>query len=296
MVHLKQMIAIALILFVGVLGFLGSRDGYTDNEGATTGGGVVSDDINEGICDFIGICTTTPEANLHIYTHNEKSSSIRLEGNSKLDGSYREYTTIERTGSALRFIDDDKGEIVTMKENGKVGIGTKNPQYELDVNGTTRTKVIRITGGSDLSEQFAIEKPHNLKDYIKKGEFTIEPGMVASIDTQNPGKLLISNKAYDRTVAGIISGAGGVRPGMLMGQTGSITDGEFPVALTGRVYCKADATGQPIKPGDLLTTSDTPGHVMKVSDYDRAHGATIGKAMSSLDNGKGLVLVLVSLQ
>jgi hypothetical protein len=35
---------------------------------------------------------------------------------------------------------------------------------------------------------------------------------------------------------------------------------------------------------------------MKVSDYDRAHGATLGKAMTSLAEGGGLVLVLVSLQ
>ncbi len=296
MVHVKQIIAlVATVCIIGV-GLSGNKTVVADNEGATTGGGVINADSAEGVCDFIGICTTTPEVNLHIYSHDEKSSSIRLEGNSKVDGSYREYTTIKRTGSALRFIDDDKGEIVTMKENGKVGIGKTNPDYELDVDGTTQTKIIRITGGSDLSEQFAIEKPHNLKDAINEEAFLIEPGMVACIDTRNPGKLLISNKPYDRTVAGIISGAGGVRSGMLMGQTGSIADGEYPVALTGRVYCKADASDQPIQAGDLLTTSNTPGHVMKVDDFEKAQGATLGKAMSSLDKGRGLVLVLVSLQ
>ena len=49
--------------------------------------------------------------------------------------------------------------------------------------------------------------------------------------------------------------------------------------------------------GDLLTTSDMPGYAMKVTDYDRANGAIIGKAMTGLPAGdKGLVLVLVSLQ
>ncbi len=244
----------------------------------------------------IGVNTPSPEVDVHIYNRNKTSTSIRLEGNSKSDGSYREFSTITRDGSALHFIDDDTGAIVTMKEGGNVGIGTTKPAYKLDVDGTTRTKVIRITGGSDLSEQFDIGKPHNLKEYIKDEAFTIEPGMVACIDTKNPGKLLVSHKAYDRTVAGIISGAGGVRPGMLMGQTGSTADGEFPVALTGRVYCRADAMVEPIQPGDLLTTSQTPGHVMKVSDHDKAQGAIIGKAMSSLDKGRGLVLVLVSLQ
>jgi hypothetical protein len=35
---------------------------------------------------------------------------------------------------------------------------------------------------------------------------------------------------------------------------------------------------------------------MKVTDRDRAGGAVIGKAMTGLDDGTGLVLVLVSLQ
>ena len=81
-----------------------------------------------------------------------------------------------------------------------------------------------------------------------------------------------------------------------MGQTGSIADGKHPVALTGRVYCKVDASFGAIRPGDLITTSDTPGHGMRVGDHDQAQGAIIGKAMTRLDEGTGLVLVLVSLQ
>jgi hypothetical protein len=69
-----------------------------------------------------------------------------------------------------------------------------------------------------------------------------------------------------------------------------------PVSLSGRVYVWADAAHDPIQPGDLLTTSDIPGHAMKVTDYSRAQGAVLGKAMSALPAGKGLVLVLVSLQ
>jgi hypothetical protein len=35
---------------------------------------------------------------------------------------------------------------------------------------------------------------------------------------------------------------------------------------------------------------------MTVTDYAQAQGAIIGKAMSALDEGQGLVLVLVALQ
>jgi hypothetical protein len=68
------------------------------------------------------------------------------------------------------------------------------------------------------------------------------------------------------------------------------------VALTGRVYCWADASDGPIQPGDLLTTSNVPGHAMKVTDHGQAQGAIIGKAMTGLEASRGLVLVLVSLQ
>ena len=121
--------------------------------------------------------------------------------------------------------------------------------------------------------------------------------MLVSIDAQKPGELVLSTRAYDRAVAGVVSGAGGVKPGMLMAQSGTKADGKHPVALTGRVYCYLDAdAGGAIQPGDLITTSPTPGHGMKVTDPARAQGAIIGKAMSSLSQGQGLVLVLVSLQ
>jgi hypothetical protein len=62
------------------------------------------------------------------------------------------------------------------------------------------------------------------------------------------------------------------------------------------VYCKVDASYGAIEPGDLLTTSPTTGHAMKVRDHGKASGAILGKAMTALDSGRGLVLVLVSLQ
>ena len=62
------------------------------------------------------------------------------------------------------------------------------------------------------------------------------------------------------------------------------------------MYALADAAFGAIKPGDLLTTSATPGHCMKVTDHARAQGAILGKAMGSLSHGKGMVLVLVTLQ
>jgi hypothetical protein len=123
----------------------------------------------------------------------------------------------------------------------------------------------------------------------------IPEGAAVIIDQENPGKLKMSNRAYDHRVAGIVSGANGIKPGISLSQQ-ELNEGGKNVALSGRVYVLADASSSRIEPGDLLTTSSTPGHVMKVSNHAKAQGAILGKAMSSLKQGKGMVLVLVTLQ
>jgi hypothetical protein len=98
-------------------------------------------------------------------------------------------------------------------------------------------------------------------------------------------------------VAGVISGANDLAPGMVMKAEGaSHGAGDHPVALSGRVWCKVDASFGSVRPGDLLTTSPRAGHAMLAADPTRRSGAVIGKAMTSLEAGRGLVLVLVNLQ
>jgi hypothetical protein len=48
--------------------------------------------------------------------------------------------------------------------------------------------------------------------------------------------------------------------------------------------------------GDLLTTSDRPGHAMKLTDPLRGFGAVIGKALKPMASGQGLLPILVALQ
>lgn len=168
--------------------------------------------------------------------------------------------------NSLRFYADGNGDVVTLQTNGQLFV-----------------KVLTITGGADIVEPFQMSEPE------------LSPGAVVVIDEANPGKLKLSSAPYDRRVAGVISGAGGVRPGLCLRQEGRV-EGDQPVALTGRVYVQADTVNGPIQPGDLLTTSLTPGRAMKVTDHARAQGAILGKAMTGLAAGEGLVLVLVSLQ
>jgi hypothetical protein len=125
------------------------------------------------------------------------------------------------------------------------------------------------------------------------GARQIEPGTVVVIDED--GALRESSVAYDRKVAGVVSGAGAYRPGIVLDGDSSRKDRALE-AVVGKVYCKADARHGPIELGDLLTTSPTPGHAMRAGDPTRAFGAVIGKALWPMSDGCGLIPMLVALQ
>ena len=105
----------------------------------------------------------------------------------------------------------------------------------------------------------------------------------------------MSNQAYDRRVAGVVSGAGNYKPAVILDRHATKTP-RRPLALMGKVYCRVDASESPIAIGDLLTTSATPGHAMKAENPALAFGAVIGKALRPLASGRGLVPILVALQ
>ncbi len=174
--------------------------------------------------------------------------------------------------------------------------------YALWAAGKTHVGTLEISGGSDLAEPFVVnsrqpeDSASEAEHASHNAEPAVVPGMVVSIDPARPGELTVSHTAYDRKVAGILSGANGLAAGMVMRAEGqAYADGAHPVALSGRVWCYCDASAGAIEPGDLLTTAARPGHAMKATDLTKAAGATIGKAMTGLQAGEtGLVLVLVN--
>ena len=115
----------------------------------------------------------------------------------------------------------------------------------------------------------------------------IVPGMVVVLDDN--GNLRPCDGPYDRRVAGIVSGACGVRPAIVLDRN----ENNVPVALMGKVWAFADAADGPIRCGDLLTTSATFGHAKRVNDFGSSVGAVIGKALTPLEQGRGMVRVLV---
>src|SRR5262249_4683370 len=216
----------------------------------------------------VGVGTGAPVTKLHVEGADITEATIR-------SNNQRAILVLDSNPPGIA------GRYVWTVESGLGGIAGVFGVYDRNA-GKERLKIfptglvsvnsLEIRGGSDFSENF------DICDTTTNGASTqLKPGMVVSINPAQPGKLLLSARAYDRRVAGIISGAGDIKPGVVMSQEGSVADGRHPVALSGRAYVWADAARGAIKPGDLLTTSPRPGHAMKVTNPTRAQGAIIGK-------------------
>jgi hypothetical protein len=135
--------------------------------------------------------------------------------------------------------------------------------------------------GADYAEDFALADPDDG-----------EPGTVMVLEDDQ--SVRSCSRAYDPRVAGVVSGAGSFRPAIILDSRPG-AGARAPLALMGKAFCKVDASYGPVGIGDLLTTSATPGHAMRVDSSAEASGAVLGKALQPLAEGRGLVPFIVSL-
>ncbi|MEZ4864884.1 MAG: hypothetical protein R3C14_26460 [Caldilineaceae bacterium] len=263
----------------------------------------------------VGVGTTKPAFQLSLGSSLGRTKLALYEtdaGNSYGLGITAGTFRLHLNGHQARFAflnsdEDNADEVLTVRGNGRVGIGKIHPRETLEVNGNIlATGDVRLEG-ADCAEEFDVAAVS-----------TLTPGTVMVIGDEE--RLQQSTAAYDKRVAGVLSGAGAYRPGIVLdrqtttqdpsgqdpsgqdpsgqdpsGQDPSIQP-RMPLALSGKVYCKVDAHFGPIAVGDLLTTSPTPGHAMKAADAMQAFGAVIGKALRPLPEGQGLIPILIALQ
>ena len=171
-----------------------------------------------------------------------------------------------------------------------ITVGGNGQHGDLFVLNGAGVETIRLNGelgdiilsNADAAEQF---------DLVESEDAL--PGMLMVLNED--GKLEASSLPYDSKVVGVVAGAGHYRPGILLGHRGA-PGARVPISVLGKVSCLADASYAPIEVGNLLTTSPTAGHAMKACDRERAFGAVIGKALTPLRKGAGLVDVLITLQ
>ena len=148
-----------------------------------------------------------------------------------------------------------------------------------------------VSGDIDVGGDIKLQNADCAENFDISPLCDAPPGSVVRLT--EGGAVTPCDEPYDVRVAGVISGAGSFRPGLLLDSFDG--PGRRPVALFGKVFCMVDADIAPVAIGDLLTTSTTPGHAMKAADRSRALGAIIGKALAPLGQGRGVVPILVAL-
>ena len=256
--------------------------------------------------NFLG---TTDDKPLVIKTNN--SPAIQINANGQVGvGTTAIYHTLQIGGGYdgnlgfdgsdgtpnagyLRFGDNTgwKFHITRQREKGggaPLNTGTTGVLVTIQDNGN-----VDMTGSLNVGGDITMPASDFAEDFQVAASDAVEPGTVMVLD--EAGTLSESEQSYDRKVAGVISGAGDYRPGLILDRQ-SYSERRLPLALVGKVYCKADAAHGQIGVGDLLTTSPTPGHAMKASDPTQSFGAVIGKALRPLEAGRGLIPILVALQ
>jgi hypothetical protein len=185
--------------------------------------------------------------------------------------------------AAYRPLNIDGSTLALNVSGGNVGIGTASPTAKLHVGGN-----VNVDGNIGAKYQ-------DVAEWVETDEI-LEAGVVVIVDPNASNRVIPSPGAYDTRVAGAVSR----QPGLILGERGE--GNKSMVAQSGRVIIKVDATYGAIKPGDLLVTSPTPGHAMLSKPFKvgkqlmHRPGTLVGKALEALPNGKGEILVLLTLQ
>jgi hypothetical protein len=210
-------------------------------------------------------------------------------------------TPIRLNGGTGQAFVEGIGVAAPLNPGLRLNVAGKTQTVDLEVTGDTRTKDITVTNAANTptieldgtTGDIRLLNADCAEDFDVVAAEEIEPGTVMTLS--DDGKLRQSIRAYDKKVAGVISGAGQYKPGIVLDKQ-EARENRLPVALMGKVYCKVDANYSPINVGDLLTTSLTPGHAMRADDPFQAFGAVIGKALRSLETGQDLIPILIALQ
>jgi len=170
---------------------------------------------------------------------------------------------------------------------GNVGIGTPNPAQKFHVVGNGRFD-------GTLSGTNVIAQYQDIAEWVRvRGP--VSAGTVLIIDPERADGVLAASHSYDTRIAGVIS----PQPGITLGTPG---EGKAVVAHSGRVKVKASVENGPIAIGDLLVSSATLGHAMRSAPIDvggvsiHRPGTVLGKALEPLIEGRGDILILLSLQ
>jgi hypothetical protein len=214
----------------GVFGFSGTGNGVHGTTSDASGNGVLAENKS----------TTNKAVGSLAGTDRVFHQHAGVYGETDQQGVFGHATSISGTG----VYGNSKGGGFGVRGESEGGTAVQGQSFGAGGLAGRFVGDVEVTGDIRLSNQDCA------KDFDIYGDEDAEPGTVMVIE--KTGGLRVSGEAYDKRVAGVISGAGNFRPGIVLGKQSSHKQ-RMPIALLGQVYCKVDASSSPIEVGDLLT-------------------------------------------
>jgi hypothetical protein len=218
------------------------------------------------------------------------------------DGNNREVIALDGANAQLSVGSLGHEGVLIVRDGGGrdvFGVASQNAQVFVGADGNEGDIIVRDGNGND-----AIHLNGSSGDIILGNADAAEDFELAATAEATPGAVMVLTgagtvgpcvAAYDRKVVGVVAGAGSLRPAIVLGRRPGIDERRVPISVMGKAACQADAAYGAIEVGDLLTSSATAGTAMRVADAPRAFGAVIGKALTPLREGTGLVEMVIGL-
>ncbi|NCT68264.1 MAG: hypothetical protein GXC76_11585 [Rhodanobacteraceae bacterium] len=229
---------------------------------------------NFGASGIYGVSSGTGGFAGVFYSSNTSGNGTTLQVSNAGNGPA---TAIAKSGpgTALQVSHSGASGNLAVLQNGSTNVARIDKTGKGFFNGGTQT------GGADLAE------------FVPTSGALPQAGDVVEIDPDQPDRFRLSSRAYSPLVAGVISTDPGVTMNARHGAD-QPTDGPA-LALAGRVPVKVTGENGPIRIGDLLVSSSTPGHAMRAPPTP-VSGTVIGKALQAMDDASGTVLMLTMLR
>jgi hypothetical protein len=184
-----------------------------------TGWDIIAGGITVDSEGKVGIGTTTPTEMIHVITDSATNAKMLLQRDAGASATINGAATSVNIGSTtyhpLRFVTDGSVKVIIM-EDGKVGIGTTNPENQLHVTesgSAASIKVERTDSGiktwmksTGTGGMIGTESSHDLQLLAGNGpKMTITPAGNVGIGTTTPGAELDVNG--DANVSGTLTAA-----------------------------------------------------------------------------------------
>ncbi len=215
------------------------------------------------------------------------------------EGKTRPLPDIEHSDGLLKLVDPrrqswvavgspiDSGEVLLGRSSGAFALVLRvaSQHGQAILYGPRQAKTFEVAYSADGNAGGLLVGGQRAHDYAEVFELAtrrgVVPGTVMSVAGDGVA-LAPSAAAYDPKVMGVVSGAGDLRPAMVVGSRADAST-DLPVALMGRVYVRVCAEGGAV--------------AMRAAGDRRALGRVIGKALEPYAAGdrqsEGLVQMMV---